>query len=196
MEIIGTRGFKRNEQATGMPQTNVLNTMPNDAATTKGMLVAKRNGDVEVLDGTHWHKDIAWASKGYEAVISVPLIIDETLKNIFNGISTQAIEDALILATVSLIERDPAYGYVSARLLLKKLFKQVTNKSIIDSDDLAYRTAFIVGTREGVKHGILSDAVLEFDLEFLAQHVRPERDNLFDFMGLKTLYERYFTKHE
>ncbi len=197
MEIIGTRGFKRNEQAAVMPQTNVLNTMPNDAAAlAKGMLVAKRNGDVEVLDSTHWHKDIAWASKGHEAVISATLIIDETLKNIFHGMSTQAVEDALILATVSLIERDPAYGSVAAQLLLKKLFKQVTNKSIIESSPADYRTAFIVGTQEGVKHSILSESALAYDLEFLAQHLHPERDKLFDFMGLKTLYERYFTKHE
>ncbi len=161
------------------------------------MVVTKRNGSVVPLDLASWQKTVAWATVGYESVVSQSLIIEETLKNIFNGISTQEVEDALVLAAVGLIERDPAYGYVAARLLLKKLFKNVTQQSTMQHDVAAiYRQAFIDSIRKGIEYGILSDQLATFDLEFLASQLHLERDNLFDYMGLKTLYERYFTKHE
>jgi ribonucleoside-diphosphate reductase alpha chain len=197
METIERRGFKRGEQVSMMLQNTTLDTPGNYAGTiVKGMVIVKRNGDIEALDISYWHQDIAWASDGYQTVVSPQHIIDEALKNVFNGMSSGNVEDALILASVSLIERDPAYGYVSAQLLLKKLFKQVTGASLVDAHDKVYRQAFLTSIQEGVKHGILAREILEYDLEYLAQALRPERDKLFDFMGLKTLYERYFTKHE
>lgn len=162
------------------------------------MYVAKRDGSVEPLRVAHLHEAVTWASQGYADAILVDLIVEETLKNVFNGITTREVEDALVMATVAFVERDPAYGYVAARLLLKKLYRDVTRDHYItDSDsNTAYRASFVKSIGNGLEFGLLDKRMGEFDLERLASEIDPERDKLFDYMGVKTLYERYFTKYE
>ncbi|HEV2601541.1 MAG TPA: ribonucleoside-diphosphate reductase subunit alpha [Candidatus Babeliales bacterium] len=159
--------------------------------------ITKSDGTIEPLNVEKWRQEIAWASKGHEAFIVVEDIIQETMKNIFNGIMTNEIDDALILASTGLIERDPGYSYVSARLLLKKLYKEVVRESIVTSNvSDAYKASFVNNIKHAVEQKVYDTQMNSFDLEYLAQHLRPERDELLDYMGLKTLYERYFTKHE
>lgn len=159
--------------------------------------ITKRDSTIEPLDVSRWRDALVWASAGYESDVAIPMVIEEAFRNIFNGITSNELEDALILATVAFIERDPAYGYVAARLLNKKLFKEVTKQSIMRSEAVvAYRQAFINSIKQGVECKVLCPAMLEFDLELLAQAIQPDRDFLFEFMGLKTLYERYFTKYK
>ncbi len=163
----------------------------------KNIMVTKRDGVVEPLCTDMWYTTIAWASADYPDIISAESIVQETLKNIFQGISSSEIDDALILAGVNHIEKDPAYAYVTAQLLLKKIFKQVTHKKIGGIDQGAiYRQACIDSITKGVEYKLLTQDLLDFDLAYLAGHVRPERDKLFEYMGLKTLNERYFLKHE
>ncbi len=194
MERMETRGYGSSKHSTMMADETMFE---HYAKNTQGVSVIKRNGMQEPLDVVQWQHDIAWASKGYEEVISAARIIDETLKNIFNDIPTKDIEDALVLATVSLVELDPAYGYVAAQLLLKKLFKNITGQSIAaEQYKQLYQDSFVANVTYGVQHKLFSEQLATFDLAFLAQHIQPERDRLFDFMGLKTLHERYLAKHE
>lgn len=140
---------------------------------------------------------IDWARAGYEDETDNAALLEETIRNCFDGINEEEITDAMILAAVAFIERDPAYGYVSARLLFKKLFREVTTKSVGQADiDHEYAQAFIRCIKTGVEHELFDKRLLEFDLETLAMSLVPERDHLFDYMGLKTLYERYFTRRE
>lgn len=140
---------------------------------------------------------IEWARAGYEDEADSAALLEETIRNCFDGISEEEITDAMILAAVAFIERDPAYGYVSARLLFKKLFREVTAKSVGQADiDHEYAQAFIRCIKIGIEHELFDKRLLEFDLETLAMSLVPERDHLFDYMGLKTLYERYFTRRE
>lgn len=159
--------------------------------------VTRDDKGVEPLRIEQLQQTIIWACAGYENVIDVSLVVEETIRNMFDGITTREIADALIMGAVAFIERDAAYGYVTARLLFKKLYKEVTGKSVIHTDvDHVYSQSFIQGIKKGVEHGIFDERVLTFDLENLALALVPERDHLFDFMGLRTLYERYFIKHE
>lgn len=193
MECMETRRYGCSNTAIMLPS----DALEEYAQSTKGVSVIKRSGAHEPLDVIQWLHDIAWASKGYENVVSSSRIIDETLKNIFHGIPTHEVEDALVLATVSLIECDPAYCYVAAQLLLKKLFKMVTGQSIeVPHTKKLYQESFIASIRYGVQYKIFSEQLGTFDLEYLATQIQPERDGLFEFMGLKTLSERYFVKHE
>ncbi len=162
-----------------------------------GYTVVKRNGDVSQLDISLLRKAIVWASKGHKDVVDVNAVVDETLKNSFNGISARELEDAQVLAAVAFIECDPAYGYVASQLQFKKLFKDVTGVSVMSPEaSTAYRTAFIESIVKGVQAQILDQRMLSFDLEMLAQELCLESDHLLDYMGLKTLYERYFTRIE
>src|SRR5690348_12736913 len=89
-------------------------------------MVKNHGGMFEPIDFDRIRKTVRWACMGYESVVSEDLIIAETLRNIYDKITTYEIEDALVLGAVSFIERDPAYGYVAARFLCRKLFKEVT----------------------------------------------------------------------
>ena len=140
---------------------------------------------------------LAWANQGLNHNVDHDLIVHEVVKLMYNGISAKELADAIILGTTAYIERDPAYNFMAARLLLKKLFKEVTGVSIVSTHaQERYRQSFIESIQLGVQHEILDPRVLEFDLPSLAQGLHFERDQLFEFMGLKTLYERYFTKTE
>jgi len=159
--------------------------------------VVKPDGIKERVSEQRLRRTIGWACIGYESFVDVELIISETLKNIFDGITPHAIADALILAATTFIERDPAYSKVASRLQLKKLFRQVTHGSIARSDsEELYRKSFINGIRTGIDLELFDERLASFDLEYLANQLCFDRDNLFDFMGVNTLYRRYFIKHE
>jgi ribonucleoside-diphosphate reductase alpha chain len=159
--------------------------------------VIKSDGVKETLSEKRLRQTIGWACVGYESFVDAELILSETLKNVFDGITPQGIADALSLSTVSFIERDPAYGKVAVRLQLKKLFRHVTHSSIARTDsEEVYRKAFTNGITTGVDLGLLDQRLADFDLEYLAQQLQIDRDNLFDYMGINTLYKRYFLKHE
>lgn len=170
-----------------------------EAFTDKAQLlsVTYRDGHKRSLNVERLWETIAWASQDYEAIIDMPAIVAEVIKNVFDGATKDDLSEALILAAVSFSEKDPAYAYVASRLLFKKLYKQVTNKPILKSDiDTEYRRSFIHGITDGLLHGYLDQRMNCFDLERLAKALVLERDNLFDYMGLRTLYERYFVRHE
>jgi len=159
--------------------------------------VVKPDGIRERVSEQRLRRTIGWACIGYESFVDVELLMSETLKNIFDGITPQAIADALILAATTFIERDPVYSKVATRLQLKKLFRQVTHGSIArsDSEDI-YRKSFINSIRTGIDLELLDTCLADFDLEYLANQLCLDRDNLFDFMGVNTLYKRYFLKHD
>ncbi len=157
--------------------------------------VTKRNGKLMPLDHAKLRLTLERVSKGYTA-LSVDAIIKELEKNIFDGITTQDLEKTLLLSTVVFIERDPGYDAVAARLLLQKLLKEVCGKSVEDVDlSHVYQDAFIKGITLGVQRSLFDARMLDFDLELLAQNLVTERDELFGYMGLQTLYERYFAKY-
>jgi ribonucleoside-diphosphate reductase alpha chain len=117
------------------------------------------------------------------------------LQTIFDGITSTEIEKALILSTTSFVEKDPAYSYLAARLFLQKLYKEVMNRSVTSSViGISYKESFIDGIKKGVSAGLFDKRLLSFDLQKLSFGLKIERDQLFEYMGLQTLYERYFMK--
>ena len=169
----------------------------NEAKKFNNFTVTRSDNSIEPLDISQIARSIAWARSGYENIVSIDLIVEETLKNIFNGINAQEVADALILATAAFVERNPAYGYVASRLLFKKLYRQVTDKSVLCSDvDHIYTQTFVSSIKKGVEEKNFTEQFLAFDLEDLAMNLVPERDHLFNYMGLRTLYERYFVRNE
>ncbi len=165
--------------------------------TAAGFAVACKDGSVEALSITKLQDVLYWASRGYEKVVEINVILEEVLKNIFDNISPEQIADALILAASAFIERDPAYSTVAARLLQKKLFKEVTTQAMGHGDATQeYRASFLRGIQKGVTEQIFDSRMLNFDLQKIAASLNPERDELFEYMGLRTLYERYFAKTE
>ncbi|MGA9530398.1 MAG: ribonucleoside-diphosphate reductase subunit alpha [Candidatus Babeliales bacterium] len=162
---------------------------------TENMTVTKRNGLHAPLALDTLRATLSWACTGYETVVSSVLIIEELRKNIFNNITTDEIEQALIFATITFIEQDPAYGYVAAKLLLKRMFKPITGASLLAPDAInQYHKSLSSTIEQGIEIGTLNPDLRKFDLDYLAKHLDVTRDNLFDYMGLKILHERYLIK--
>ncbi len=159
--------------------------------------VTKEDGSIEPFNIERIRAAIIWACAGYKNYVTIDPIVKEVIKNIFDGITTYEIADTLILAASSFIEQDPIYDHIATKLFRKKLFNNVTKTSIHCTDiDTVYRQSFIQSIKKGVDYNILDKRLLDFDLELLANELRLERDLLFEYLGLKTLYERYLTKHK
>jgi len=160
-------------------------------------MVTYPDNTTKPFDGERIRRAINWAVNGYQEVVSEAIIYQECIKNIFDGISASELAEALVYAAISFAERDPGYTYTAARLLFKKLHREVTGKSVLVSEGSRdYRRSFVNGIEHGVKEGIFVDQMLSFDVELLASHLIPQRDMYFDYMGLRTLYERYFCRSD
>jgi len=128
--------------------------------------VIKPDGIREIISEKKLRQTIGWACIDYESVVDPALILTETLKNVFDGITPSGIADALILAATCFIERDPAYSKVAVRLQLKKLFKQVVHSSIGLSDSAEkYRASFISTIITGIELELLDKRLADFDLQ-------------------------------
>ena len=130
-------------------------------------------------------------------------IIEETLRNIYDGIPESEVGTALTMSARTLIEKEPNYTYVSARLLLDNLRREAlsfvydhcyeaTYGEMVDQ----YADYFIRYIQRAAELELLdAKLALEYDLERLAQAIEPERDHQFTYLGLQTLYDRYFIHH-
>ncbi len=160
-------------------------------------VVKKRDGRTFSFDHQKIYALLQRATFGYTDVISSDLIMQEMLRNLFDGISTSDVLKALILAAVTFIEKDPAYSIVAARLLQQKLFRELGGKVRSQQEyELRYRHIFIENIVRGCQDNLLSKQMLEFDLERLADALVIERDSLLQYTGMQTLYERYLLRYQ
>ena len=113
-------------------------------------------------------------------------VVELALKNLYDGVPAAEVLQALILAARSLIELDPGYGYLAARLLLKALEREVFGDAPQTLDE--YFPRFV---RLGIEAELLDARLAEYDLARLAAALKPERDLKFGYLGLQTLYDRY-----
>jgi ribonucleoside-diphosphate reductase alpha chain len=129
-------------------------------------------------------------------------ILKDTLRNIFDGVQLKDVRQALIMCARTLIEQEPNYSYVAARLLLKDLRLEALGFLELPlpktEGDMAkqYATALSTTIQKGVQLDLLDVKLQGFDLNQLGQAIKPERDLLFNYLGLQTLYDRYFLHHE
>ncbi len=120
-------------------------------------------------------------------------IMAETLRNLYDGVPMAEVYKASILAARTLIEKDPGYTHATARLLLHTIVREVLEQDVAPQDMAqAYVAHFPQFVRRGVEHELLDPALLDFDLDRLANALKAERDQQFDYLGLQTLYDRYF----
>ncbi|MEO8082903.1 MAG: ribonucleoside-diphosphate reductase subunit alpha [Ardenticatenales bacterium] len=124
-------------------------------------------------------------------------VVREVVHNVYDGIPTSRIEQAMVMAAATFIEREPAFSALSARLLFQKLRKEVVGHSLAPSEvEAAYRQTFIDQIRLAVREGQFDPRLAEFDLDRMAAAIDPVRDGLFQYLGAQTLYERYFARRD
>jgi len=120
-------------------------------------------------------------------------ILKATLKDLYNGVPMEEVRKCVVLAARTLIEKDPAYGFVTARLLLDSLRHEALGEEATQHDMATkYAEYFPQFVQHGVKIGLLNEALLQYDMKALGAALKPERDLQFGYLGLQTLYDRYF----
>ncbi len=156
------------------------------------LTVVKRDGRAVLFDISEIQEAIQECAHGFDGEIDPDLIARETVRNVFDGISTADIDRAVLMAASSFIERDPAYAKVAARLFMRRIYREVIG--VARSHEDGYRQAFVRGIRRGVGQGLFDERLLEFNLGRLADALDTARDDLLNFMGVQTLHERYFAR--
>lgn len=156
------------------------------------------DGTLASLDESRLAQIVGEACHGLEAVAAAP-ILAETRRNLYDGITLDELSLAPILAARTLVEQEPNYAFVSARLLLDRLRRealsfvsgrpqQATQGEMADR----YPTYFAEFIRSGIDANLIDPELGRFDLVRLGSALKPERDLLFQYLGLQTLYDRYF----
>jgi ribonucleoside-diphosphate reductase alpha chain len=171
---------------------------PAKASSEPVMHVALANGTKVPLDNARLRLITEEACAGLDGVDAAP-ILAETQRNIYDGISQDELALASVMAARTLVEQEPNYAYVSARLLLDKLRTEVLSYVLdvpthASQADMVTRYAdyFPAYIKTGIKAELLDPDLARFDLNKLAAALKPERDLAFQFLGLQTLYDRYF----
>jgi ribonucleoside-diphosphate reductase alpha chain len=160
--------------------------------------VTLANGAKVPLDTARLALIVTEACAGLDGADAAP-VIAETQRNIYDGIGEGELALASVMAARTLVEQEPNYAYVSARLLLDKLRTEVlsyvdgvpTNASQADMAS-RYAEYFPAYIKTGIKAELLEPDLARFDLKRIAAALKPERDLAFQFLGLQTLYDRYF----
>lgn len=120
-------------------------------------------------------------------------IVAETMRNLYDGVPMDEVYKASILAARTLIEKDPDYTYATARLLLHTIVREVLGKEVAQAEmGQAYQEYFPQFIQKGVDNELLDERLLQYNLERLGGALKAERDLKFDYLGLQTLYDRYF----
>lgn len=156
---------------------------------------------IRVLEGdTHYPLDVARLTGLVEAscadlggVVDPSAILQETLKNLYDGVPMDEVRKSAVLAARALIEKDPAYSYVTARLLLNTIRHEILGDEVPQSE-MAKRYAehFPLFIKRGVESELLDPDLATFDLRKLGAAIDASRDMQFGYLGLQTLYDRYF----
>ena len=127
--------------------------------------------------------------------VNVDELYGYVVNHLYNGITTKQIEDLLISSAETFIEFEPEYSQVAVRLFLQKLQKEVFGKSTNEQErGQIYKGHFPAYIKKAVEIGLLDKRMLDYDLDKLADFLDMKRDYDLEYMGIYTLYERYFVK--
>ena len=133
------------------------------------------------------------ACEGLGADVRAEPILAETRRNLYDGVPIEEVHKASILAARTLIEKEPAYTRATARLLLHAIRKAILGEELTQAQMAErYPEYFPQFIKRGVAAELLDPRLAQYDLARLGAALHPERDFQFDYLGLQTLFDRYF----
>jgi ribonucleoside-diphosphate reductase alpha chain len=185
----------REEQARKRAAKQALS--PATQAAAGNINVIQPDGSSAPLDLDRIHTIVSEACYGLDDV-SETRILDEALKNLYDGVTAAELSTSLVITARTMIEQEPNYSYVAARLLCDNLraealaFLGVATSATQADMATLYARALPAYVEKGVALELLAPNLKDFDLERLGQALLPERDLQFTYLGLQTLYDRYF----
>ena len=175
---------KRSQERARQPQIPVTEA-PLLHVMDRGQRVALDIGNLQAL--------IEASCANLGADIKPDPIVQETMRNLYDGVPIDEVYKASILAARTLIEKDPDYTYATARLLMHTIRREVLGDEVSQEDmNTRYAEYFPTFIAKGVKNELLDEKLQQFDLARLGAALKPERDLKFDYLGLQTLFDRYF----
>ncbi|AJZ60330.1 ribonucleoside-diphosphate reductase, alpha subunit [Paraburkholderia fungorum] len=165
-------------------------------ANTPGLNVTD-NGVTRPLDMAALRGIIESACANLGDAVNADPIIAETVKNLYDGVPMSQVYDSAILAARTMIEKDPAYSQVTARILLHTIRREILEEEVTQTEmGERYAEYFPQFIKRGVQAELLDDKLLQFDLKRLGAALDNNRDLQFGYLGLQTLYDRYFLHHD
>ena len=163
---------------------------PAAAATTLNVTV---DGQKVPLDTDFLFGVIQTACEGLGEFVEPHGIFEATLKDLYEGVPQEEVFKAATLAARTLIEKDPAYTKVTSRLLMHTIRKEVLGEETVQADMATrYAEYFPTFIKKGIAAELLDERLAQYDLKKLGAALNPERDGQFTYLGLQTLYDRYF----
>ncbi|HEX7435479.1 MAG TPA: ATP cone domain-containing protein, partial [Caldimonas sp.] len=162
-------------------------------AVVEPALTVTDRGQRVPLDLQRLQTIIESACAGLGADVQAAPILAETKRNLYDGVPIGEVHKAAILAARTLIEKDPGYTRATARLLLHTIRREILGEEVLQADMHArYAEYFPLFVKKGVQAELLDEKLLQFDLVKLGNALKADRDLQFDYLGLQTLYDRYF----
>ena len=164
---------------------------------TPNINITKSDGTVVPLDVEKVAGLISDACENLDEV-SINEVLDEALKNLYDGVSIADMRTSLVMSARTKVEKEPNYSYVTARILMDQIrsealnFLNITEESTYQEMEKYYPEAFKAYIDKGIELDILNPELKTFDLDKLSQAIDHTRDNQFTYLGLQTLYDRYF----
>lgn len=163
---------------------------------SQGLTMVSETGQTIVLERAELLVKVERACQNLPETNPV-LVVDGALTNLFKGARQEDLDRALLMSARALIEKEPAYSQVTARLLLQQLGLEVGQTLQSEfADAFSYQRDFESVIRYGVKKGLIHEDLLSFDLQKLSEAMDSDRDLKFDYLGLQTLYDRYLLHSE
>lgn len=159
--------------------------------------VVKQDGTSYRLGKGQLKAKIAHACKGRPEKLNVDRLVEHAITNFYDGIKDNEVDLATVMAARAHIELEPAYTYVAANLLLDTLYRETIGVEASHPNlPNLYKQYFKEYLKTGVSLERLDPTLLSFDLDKLANALVTDRDHLFTYLGLQTLYDRYFIHQE
>ena len=150
------------------------------------------NGQRKPLQRDALRRLVVAACEGLADALSEP-ILEATLRDLYDGVPMDEVRKSAVLAARALIEKDPAYSYVTARLLLNIIRLEVLGEEASQGDmETRYAACFPQCIEHGIAAELLDPELGKFDLTRLGRALNARRDLQFGYLGLQTLYDRYF----
>lgn len=159
--------------------------------------VILEDGSREPLDMMRFKKIIQEACEGLDDV-DVEAISHEALKNLYDGVSIADLNTSLVITARTLIEKEPNYTYATARLLLDSIRREglrhlgLAEGATHEQMRSLYPKVLPAYLKKGIEVGLLDEALMQYDLDLLGEALNADADYQFTYLGLQTLYDRYF----
>ena len=151
------------------------------------------DGKLTPLNIAELNAMVAEACLNLGDAVNPNLVVEQAVRDLYDGIAFTEVYKALILSSRSLIETEPAYNYVTARLQLDLVRAEVLGERVSHAQmDAQYIEYFPTYIKIGIAAELLDPRLAQFDLSKLAAALNKDRDFQFGYLGIQTLYDRYF----